>query len=60
MIQSIDPQRMIVDRSTTLSTTSHEILILMLIVESLSMKDTIVVGFTHLVNIEMPVVADIL
>lgn len=50
---------MIIDRRTTRSTTLYESLILMIVVESLSTTDTIVVGSTQLVHIVMPIIVNI-
>lgn len=51
---------MIVDRPTTSIIMSYASSILMLVVESLSMKKIIIVGFAHVVDIEMPIVVNTL
>lgn len=50
---------MIINRTTTSSITLDESSVLMIIVESLSMTDTVVVGSTQLLDIRMYVMVDV-
>lgn len=60
MIQVSDPKWMIVGRPTTQSKALHESLVLMQEVMSLSTSNIVVVGSTQPVDIEMPIIIDIL